>query len=110
LKAGDWVGLLVLDFWIEVDERGHPIRISEEHLAFVPLPASRTSTDDKGQKWNGYYGCMLDPKDMEEMVKRAAAHDDFEDVANKVKQSHITWARSVLVDSDDWKYLKSREH
>ncbi len=109
LKAGDWVGLLIVDFWIEVDEKEHPIRISEEHLAFVPLPACNTWTDKKGQKWNGYAGSMLDPNEMQEMVKRAAAHDRFEDVVKRVKQSHITWAGSVLVDFDDWKYLKSSQ-
>ena len=105
LKAGDWAGLLVLDFWLEVDDKGQPIGISEEHLAFVCLPASQTSTDDKGQRWNGYYGIMLDPKQMQEMVRRAVADDQFEDIADKVKRPHITWARSVLVDCDDWKYL-----
>ena len=110
LKAGDSVGLLKFDFFIELDKKGNPVGMHEEHLTFIRLPASGTSIDDKGQRWNAYWGLQLDPKQMQDMVKRVVAHDDFEDLVNKPEREYHSWARSVRADIDDWKYLKGSQH
>jgi hypothetical protein len=110
LKAGDWVGLFYFDFTIDVDEKGHPIGMRDESLVFIRLPLISTSTSDDGEKWNAYSGLQLPPERMQEIVKRVAAQDRFEEFTNRPEREYHSWMISKRASIDDWRYLKGSQH
>src|SRR5262249_54476716 len=102
-KAGDWDGLLNLTFVIEIDAQRRPVRLLEQ-MTFIGLPAGKiVLTEDGRSQTREYYGIILKPTAMAELVARAVRGDDFDDLRNLAAQrGSEEWVVTRPEDSDDW--------
>jgi hypothetical protein len=104
IKAGNWDGIICLRFRISVDAQKRPAKIEEESAVFYKLPFSETVVD-AGYKMHRYYGLSLTPAQAEEMVRRAARGDHFDDLRNQVRADTFF---QYEVGHDDWEKLKTK--
>lgn len=104
VQAGDWDGLIHLQFHISVDAKNSPTGIREESAKFYKLPASETVVEGS-YRMHRYYGLTVPQSGIEGVLRRAGRGDRFADLRSQANPSTFYQHEE---NEDGWEKLKSK--